>query len=228
MPPIWTISGFLGLPSDWEFLKPLNVQPFDINHFSWKSLSDWGRKFNQHVKNTPPSILIGYSLGGRLALHSLLDNPSQWKGAVIISSHPGLQDPQEKAKRLEQDRHWANKFQTEDWATLMKTWNEQKLFTHDFAVERKERNYKRDKLSQTLINGSLGGQEDLREAISRLQIPILWLTGSKDNYYSSLAKSLSLQHPFSRWIQVEGAGHRIPWTHRDVIHNICADYLKYI
>lgn len=213
--PIWAVSGFLGLPSDWDFLQFPQVAAVDPYAFSWKSLPDWGARFNQWVsrQGTAPSLLIGYSLGGRLALHALLNNPKQWKGAVIISAHPGLSDPLEKAKRLKQDRKWADRFEKEEWASLMQAWNRQEVFSHDPPpFEREERDYKRDQLVRTLLQGSLGTQADLRHQISQLEIPLLWITGSNDQRFSALAQSLSFKHPLSRSAKVEGAGHRVPWA----------------
>lgn len=211
--PIWAVSGFLGLPTDWDFLQFPQVAAVDPHALSWNSLPDWGARFNEWVsRGTVPSLLIGYSLGGRLALHALLNNPKQWKGAVIISAHPGLSDPLEKAKRLEHDRKWAARFEKEEWASLMQAWNGQEVFSHDPSVERKEHEYRRDQLVHTLLKGSLSTQADLRHQISQLEMPLLWITGSQDHRFSTLAQTLSFKHPLSRWAKVEGAGHRVPWT----------------
>lgn len=219
---MWGIPGFLGLPSDWNFLE--NVTPVDTHAFQWNSLSNWGAQFNQQIKS--PSILIGYSLGGRLALHALLNNPKLWKGAVIISTHPGLTDSNEKIKRLEHDRRWAKRFEQEEWGSLMDSWNSQEVFSHDLPIERKEKDYQRSQLAQTLLNGSLRMQEDLRYPISQLDLPILWMTGSKDDHYSKLAQSLAFKHPLSKWIKVEGAGHRIPWSKPVLFKEHIVDFIS--
>ena len=198
--PIYAVSGFLGLPSDWSFLTSPQTAAVDWQSFSWKSLSDWGIQFNEWVQRQGkgPSILIGYSLGGRLALHALLNNPSLWRGAVIISAHPGLVDHQQgRAKRLEHDRRWAARFESEAWASLMQSWNAQEVFSRDaFVFERKEKDYQRPQLMQGLLQGSLGCQSDLRQPISELEIPLLWITGSKDHRYCALAQTLCFKHSY--------------------------------
>lgn len=227
--PTWAVSGFLGLPSDWDFLQSEHIVGIDWQAFSWNSLPDWGDQFNFWAsrQNNGPSVLIGYSLGGRLALHALLQNPDQYRGAVIISAHPGLSDECDKEKRTKNDRKWAERFANEEWASLMASWNGQEVFSRDpFIFERKEENYQRPHLMRALMQGSLGSQRDLREPISELKIPLLWLTGSKDERYSSLAQNLSFKHPLSRWEQVEGAGHRAPWAKPDEFLKRVHDFLK--
>lgn len=227
---IWAISGFLGLPSDWDLLQSHRVEAVDWQAFSLGSLPDWGAHFNQwaYRQGKGPSVLIGYSLGGRLALHALLNQPDLWKGAVIISAHPGLADAGERAKRLAQDQQWADRFENEEWQSLMDVWNSQDIFSHDPIVfERKEKDYQRPRLMQALLHGSLGSQVDLRQQISELQIPILWITGSKDQRYSSIARGLSFKHPLSQAVQVEGAGHRVPWAQPAAFTTLLQDFLSH-
>ena len=52
-----------------------------------------------------PRVLIGYSLGGRLALHALTQQPQLWDAAVLISPHPGLRSHGERAARKIRHRH---------------------------------------------------------------------------------------------------------------------------
>lgn len=228
--PIWAVSGFLGLSKDWDFLQFPQMAAVDPHAFPWNSLLDWGVRFNEWVsrQGTAPSLLMGYSLGGRLALHALLNNPKQWKGAVIISAHPGLSDPLEKGKRWQQDRKWAERFEKEEWDSLMNAWNQQEVFSHDPPFERNEGDYDRDQLVRTLLQGSLGTQTDLRHQISQLEIPLLWITGSNDHRFSAVAQSFAFKHPSSRWEKVEGAGHRVPWAKpadfKNLFHSFLAEF----
>lgn len=226
---IWAIPGFLGLPSDWNFLRLKQIAGVDWQTVYLKNLSDWGAQFNRRIasEENNPSILMGYSLGGRLALHALLDNPRQWKGAIIISAHPGLCDPGEKIKRIEHDQQWAARFETEEWTSLMKAWNGQDIFSKDlFHFERNEQDYQRNQLSQVLRQGSLGIQEDLRQQIKELKIPLLWITGSDDLKYSQIAKTLSFSNHHSRWEKIPNAGHRAPWAQPIIFESLLKQFLS--
>jgi 2-succinyl-6-hydroxy-2,4-cyclohexadiene-1-carboxylate synthase len=228
---ILAIPGFLGLPSDWNFLQWNHLIGVDLHAFSWNSLSEWAGEFNQWAGNlkNKSSVLMGYSLGGRLALHALLDRPKQWQAAIIVSSHPGLSDLNERKMRQQRDRQWAERFEKEDWLSLMQAWNGQEVFGQDgFHFSRREQDYDRLQLAKCLSEGSLGHQEDLRQQIENLSLPLLWITGSKDLRYCQIAEALTFAHPLSRREKVEGAGHRIPWAQPEIFSQMTELFLREI
>src|ERR1700722_16825830 len=98
---LYALHGFLGLPSDWTHLfkqmsTPLidEIHAVDLFVEDPVALNVWGR--NLKVPSTSgPRILLGYSLGGRLAMHALLGQTSKWDAAVMISAHPGLSSDEE-------------------------------------------------------------------------------------------------------------------------------------
>ena len=47
--------------------------------------------------------LLGYSLGGRIALQLALDHPTKLRRLVLISSTAGLRDAKERVKRVRHD-----------------------------------------------------------------------------------------------------------------------------
>lgn len=226
---IWTLSGFLGLPQDWGFLQWKNLEAVDWPAFPLKSLSAWGADFNHWAgkQGSSPNILMGYSLGGRLALHALIDQPDFWQAAIIISAHPGLANLQDRQKRIQQDLKWAKRFEEENWMSLMEAWNGQEVFAQDpFSFHRKESDYLRPQLVNQLVCASLGRQENLRHEIAALPMPILWMTGSQDESYCKIAQTLTFGHPQSRWQTVERAGHRVPWSQPHFFSKEVASFLK--
>ncbi len=226
---VWALSGFLGLPQDWDFLGWQNLVAVDWQAFSWKSLPEWGAAFNCWVKehHQSPQVLMGYSFGGRLALHALIDQPSLWQAAIIISAHVGLVNLEERQKRQQQDQVWAKRFESENWTYLMQAWNAQDVFAQDsFSFERQEYNYQRPQLVKALTQGSLGWQADLSQQVASLPLPILWITGSKDPRYSQIAQILKFAHPNSQWKQIEQAGHRTPWAQPEIFSQLIQDFCQ--
>lgn len=207
MNKIYTLHGFLGKPHDWESLLP---QACAVNVFAnicpfWQ----WANHFNASTEEG--NILIGYSLGGRLAMHALLDRPKHWKAAVIISAHPGLESHDEKAGRFKQDNLWAERFLKDPWERLMTDWNSQSVFQGDHSFERKEADFDRAALASALREWSLAHQENLMPRLSQLEIPILWIAGSQDTKYAKLYESLPIKLSHSKkWI-ASNASHRVPW-----------------
>lgn len=226
---IWALSGFLGLPNDWDFLQWNHCTAVDWQIFTLNSLSEWGKAFNQWIiqQDQSPHILMGYSLGGRLALHAIIDQPQLWQAAIIISAHTGLIDSQERLIRQRRDLEWAKRFEKENWINLIEAWNAQEIFATDsFFFNRQESDYQRIKLIQALVGGSLGNQANLHQQITSLSLPILWITGSQDYRYGQVAQSLTFSHPLSYWKSIEGAGHRVPWSKPQVFSKEITAFLK--
>lgn len=212
---VWAIHGFLGKGSDWDVLQMKQLEPVEIDSFSGSSLSVWADQLNTYIEEhgSSPSILMGYSLGGRLALHALCQKPSLWQAAIIISAHPGLARPDLKEERLKNDSLWAKRFEEEPWEYLMTSWNSQAIFSQDNSVPiRQEREYERLQLAKQLRSFSLGHQADLKEPLSSLPIPVLWMVGEKDQKFREAAQTIELSHPLSQHVTIEQVGHRLMWT----------------
>lgn len=212
---IHALHGFLGLPSDWNVFNLSCLHSYDLAEPAIVPSSDgfwgWAKRFNQ-IAMPNNGILLGYSLGGRLAMHALLDDPAKWKGGIIVSSHTGFKTEKEKTIRLKSDTAWAERFENEPWEDVIRDWNLQPVFGgFDFPIMRKENQFSRKNLGHLLRNFSRGYQDDLSITIQNFQQPILWICGKLDTNLLAGAKDLNFNHPLSRVEVVEGAAHRVPW-----------------
>lgn len=214
---LWTLHGFLGTAHDFAFLPGDTSRPIDWNSFSWNSLETLGKQTNRHIEaHESINILLGYSFGGRIALHALKNHLSLFQGAIFLSTHPGLQDPKEKEIRLQKDTRFAKDFLNLPWKELMKTWNEQLIFSGEEKVfQRDEKDTSRTNLAHVLTRGSLALQQDFRSDLSSWPIPILWLVGENDTRFCQIASSLTFCHPLSKVEMIRGGGHRFPWTQKE-------------
>lgn len=226
---LWAIHGFLGKMADWNALRMEQLQAVEIGSFSGSSMSIWAHQFNDYVERHMSSspILMGYSLGGRLALHALCQKPSLWRAAIIVSAHPGLTQFDLKEERLRKDLVWAKRFEEEPWEQLMTSWNNQAVFSQDgFAPSRHEKLYDRLQLANQLRSFSLGHQEDLREKIAALPIPVLWVIGEKDQAFCEVAKTVKLTHPLSKHLTIKQAGHRLMWAQPLKVKQVVEEFLE--
>jgi 2-succinyl-6-hydroxy-2,4-cyclohexadiene-1-carboxylate synthase len=212
---LWAVPGFLGLASDWDHLQIEKLQGIDPLSFPWNSLEEWGAQFNSFLRNQKTTNrMLGYSMGGRLGLYALIDDPALWEYAIIVSGHPGFTVESEKQQRWENDKLWAARFLSEDWSSLMHAWNQLPVFKKEtFHFKRDEKDFSRKKLADALLFGSQGLQEDLRKKVSLLPMPILYIVGENDERYLKLKNELSFRHPHSKIITIPHAAHRIPWSH---------------
>ncbi len=174
---IRTLSGFLGVPSDWDFLP-------------WPHSPDSG------------DVLLGYSMGGRLALQ-LLEKQCFTK-AVIVSA--GLNAPDDN--RRKRDEEWARRFESEDWPSLMAAWNAQPVFG-GHALARNEADYDRRELARQLRDWSPAVLPPPN--LERIDTPILWIAGERDAKYVDIARRAVERLPNAELWICPGAGHRVPW-----------------
>ena len=223
------LHGFLGLPEDWsvyeEAFAGALVAPSLLDTVaSFKDGEDafagWTKAFTADVGSwsAKKPLLVGYSLGGRLAMHAAIARPDLFSAAVFVSAHPGLNDEKQRATRFDNDRRWAMRFMAEDWVRLIHEWDSQDVFKRpagwrgDNAIHlsRPEASYDRRALAKALTGWSLAKQADLREGLRGVGIPTLFVCGGDDGKFSEIYEGLRLG-PRQKRVVVEQAGHRVPW-----------------
>jgi 2-succinyl-6-hydroxy-2,4-cyclohexadiene-1-carboxylate synthase len=173
-------NGFLGLDRDWDFLGNLE---------------------------TEARVLLGYSMGGRLALQALLGGAA-FDRAVIVSAGLNLETGREE--RRARDEEWARRFESDPWEDVMRDWNAQPVFG-GHAMRREERDYDRAELARQLRGNSPGVLPPLAARLSEIAIPVLWIAGQRDAAYVEIARrAVALLPNAELWICPD-AGHRVPW-----------------
>ncbi|MGN6182595.1 MAG: alpha/beta fold hydrolase [Thermoanaerobaculia bacterium] len=188
---IRTFSGFLGLPSDWDFL-PWPHSPHDGN------------------------VLLGYSMGGRLALQLL--ERQRFEKAIIVSA--GLNAPDD-ARRI-RDEEWAQRFEHDEWSSLMRDWNAQPVFG-GHALSRDERDYDRRELARQLREWSPAVLPPPN--LESIETPVLWIVGERDAKYVEIARRAVARLPHAELWICPDAGHRVPWEQPDAFVQRLRDFL---
>ena len=173
------LPGFLGLPSDFDFLPSVQQD-----------------------------LLVGYSMGGRLALDLL--QRRRFDKAVIISA--GLNVPDEA--RRERDEEWERRFESEDWSSLMRAWNAQEVFG-GHVVDRREEDFDRAELARQLRENSPAVLPP--PPLESVETPILWVAGERDAKYVEIAKGAVRRLPHAELWICPDAGHRVPWEQPDLL-----------
>lgn len=233
---IWCLHGFLGKGRDWEpfreswekasglplraidlFDKPLEEQTPEV----------WGTRFARSIATTDPgAVLVGYSLGGRLALQALLARPGAFRGAVIISAGLGVEGEVERQMRRVRDDAWAARFETEAWGSVMAAWNRQAVFGSDSAAPpRDELDYDRSALATALRYWSPAVQQPIGPRLAELELPIFWIAGERDSKYVDEARRAAGAAGNARLWIAPAAGHRVPWDAPEEFRQRVADFL---
>ena len=197
--PLSALHGFLGHPADFKVLDiPLRAPHIFLTQLG--SLEDWAQRFNRSL--TQKTVALGYSMGGRLLLHALLQNPELYHGAIIVAAHPGIKDKMLRYKRLEQDRLWSEKFKNSPWDSLMHEWENTPALKGSVAIRRREGDYNRAILASAMRSFSLGTQSYLIPHLNEANLPILWISREQELENS---KGLHLKHTLSERYSIIGS-----------------------
>ena len=174
-----------------------------------------------------PQVLLGYSLGGRLAFHALLCRPELWSAAVIVSAHPGYEASSVCNSRIAADEQWARRFLTEPWDLLIRDWNAQSIFgrmKNMFSPE--ENDFSRELIALTFRVFSTGRQESLVSKLAELSAPpVLYLSGEFDTAYTALGSGLAKKIPVLSPAVIANTWHRAPWEDPEQFVSLVQDFL---
>lgn len=162
----------------------------------------------------PPSpvsrrVLVGYSMGARLALHALLDG-GPWEAAVLVAPHPGLESEAARAARRELDAEWAARALSGDWREFLALWNAQPVLA-DSARLPDAGELRRREVARSFIDWSLGAQDPLWDRLGEIRCPVLWVVGARDAKFRALGERAAGLLPRGELWVAPDAGHRVPW-----------------
>lgn len=160
-------------------------------------------------------VLIGYSMGGRVAISFANQFPEMVKGLALIGSSPGLRTAEEREQRRSSDEKLAAWLQTVGIEEFVNYWQELPLFDSQkqLTVE-KQKAIRSERLQQqplglanSLIGMGTGAQRSYWDKLHRFTFPVLLITGEYDQKFQQIAANMDTLLPMSELITIEGAGH---------------------
>jgi 2-succinyl-6-hydroxy-2,4-cyclohexadiene-1-carboxylate synthase len=161
-----------------------------------------------------PATWVGYSMGGRTALHLALAHPEKVAALVLVSTSAGIDDDAKRAARRAADEALAQRVEQEGTERFLAWWLAQPLFATlprgSAGLEDRLANPAQG-LAASLRLAGAGAQSSLWPRLGELGlggIPVLLLAGELDLDYRSHAQRMAaLIGPTARTEVVPGAGH---------------------
>jgi len=161
--------------------------------------------------------LVGYSMGGRIALAYAIAYPTQVKHLVLESASPGLTTLIEQKARIVADEKLADKIETEGLESFVDFWQNIPLFNSQKKLaERLKKNIRQERLHQSplgLVNSlkgiGTGRQPSFWPYLEQLKIPVTLLTGELDQKFNLIAKQMNNSIANCQHIEVSSVGHAI-------------------
>lgn len=162
--------------------------------------------------------LLGYSMGGRLALFFALHYPAKVRTLTLLSASPGLATAAERVARRRKDDALADRIERDgigpfaDYWEALPLWDSQ---TRNLSPERRrqlraqrQRNSPRG-LANSLRGMGSGAQPNLHPAISTSLLPTLLLAGAVDTKFVDINLRMQQEMPGARLVILDGAGHAV-------------------
>lgn len=226
------LHGFTGSVSTWEqvasYLPNVRIVAIDlIGHGQSAAPEDVSKYTIQEqievLEQTFSQLdiesftLLGYSMGGRVALSYTAAFPNRVSHLILESASPGLKTEEERAARRTSDEALANKIEQQGLNAFVEMWENIPLFaTQKVLSEDVQKAIKEERLAQTEIGlaNSLrgmgtGAQDELWSQLDRINLPVTLITGSLDEKFCFIAQKMIEALPIGQHIQVENSGHAI-------------------
>lgn len=229
--PIWLLSGFLGDDNHWgEFPLALaqnsGVVPEVFNWFKEtqgaQSLEEAARFLAQraYAEGTRP-VLIGYSMGGRLALQSAIEAPGAYSAIIALSAHPGFPRLDQREARKREDAVWA-KLLRENVELFWEKWNQRGSLQQTTIPAAPQFDIRWANLLETMGTGQ---QDFLAPLLSQSSLPpVLVVAGERDEKFVATLPC----YPANVQTHVlKNSGHRLPLETPQELAQLLAPFIRH-
>ncbi|MBI4571085.1 MAG: 2-succinyl-6-hydroxy-2,4-cyclohexadiene-1-carboxylate synthase [Chloroflexi bacterium] len=180
------------------------------------------------------TAVLGYSMGGRVALHLALHAPERLWALVLESASPGIEDAAEREERRRSDEALAERIEREGLERFVAYWEEQPLFASQSRLPdalrselRRQRLCNRPLgLANSLRGLGAGRQEPLLRRLGELRVPVLLIAGDLDTKYCDLARRMAGALPCAQVEVVPEAGHAVHLEQLEVFDRVVRAFLN--
>jgi len=230
--PLLLLHGFTGSAATWRPLAPewaafRTIAVDLIGHGASDAPADEARYTMEPCAIDLTALLdalgvgraavLGYSLGGRVALHLALAAPARVAALVLESASPGIEDAAERDARVAADRALADDIERDGIEAFVDRWERLPLWSTQAALPADVRASLRAQrlandargLANSLRGMGAGAQASLWDRLGELRMPVLLIAGGLDAKYRDIARAMQQRIDGARVEIMEGAGHAV-------------------
>jgi 2-succinyl-6-hydroxy-2,4-cyclohexadiene-1-carboxylate synthase len=179
------------------------------------------------------TALLGYSLGGRIAMRLALSARTRVRALILESASPGIADPAERAKRFRADAAFADRIEAggieafvDEWERLPLWRSQGRLPNAACAGLRAQRLRNATAgLAGSLRGAGAGADPSVLDRFDALPVPLLLIAGALDQRYCDHAAAMAKRARNARVEVVEGAGHAVHLEQPDRFAQLVRDFL---
>jgi len=231
-PTVVMLHGFTGSSENWlpiaQHLNTRVILPDLMGHGQTQSPRDAVRYAMQHASQDitaligaisphTPVVLVGYSMGGRLALHIALTYPKLVRHLILESTSPGLATAAEREARVKSDEALAAQIERDGIESFVSYWQALPLFASQRRLPESARQAVHAQrlrnnpigLTNSLRGMGTGAQPSLWDRLGELTMPVTLLAGELDTKFVHINQEMAARIPQATLHVVADAGHTI-------------------
>jgi 2-succinyl-6-hydroxy-2,4-cyclohexadiene-1-carboxylate synthase len=224
-PKLVLIHGFTGSVNDWDPIIPNITEKYQpiaidvIGHgkssvpespefYYSDAITDQLYELFEKL-NLKKIVLMGYSMGGRIALQFAFRYPEALYALILESTSPGIKDIKQRNERLKKDQELAHFLQTHTIEEFIDYWmdldlfNTQRRFSNEKLSQIKKIRTRNNKtgLANTLLYFSPAQMPQLSDSLSKLKVKTILITGELDSKFTKISSKMAKS--------IHGAKHKI-------------------
>ncbi|MCB9136844.1 MAG: 2-succinyl-6-hydroxy-2,4-cyclohexadiene-1-carboxylate synthase [Caldilineaceae bacterium] len=248
--PLVLLHGFTGSGAEWdEFARGTGrtlIAPDLMGHGATHAPADPQRYAMDGAAadvaelirqmSAEPVHLLGYSMGGRLALYIAQAYPELLRSLTLESASPGLMTPAERAARRASDSKLADAIEQDGVPQFVTRWERIPLFASQARLSMTTRKMLRARrlanqamgLANSLRGMGTGSQPSLWPRLAELALPALLITGAEDEKFRAINRQMADRMPQAQLVVVGAAGHAVhleqPERFRQIVLEFVADH----
>jgi len=235
------VHGFLGSPADWaDVLARLSpgiaCDCVPLVELGCASVADAARALAARLERSPCDALVGYSMGGRIALELAATRPELAPRLVLLAASLGLDDEAERARRAAEDDARAEEILRDGLDAFVERWYRLPIFAPftrhaSFSAARLRRAQGEAAFWSRCVAACSPARGTPRwSAIPALAPRTIFVAGALDERYAAFAaRARDMTSALAPALRVEiiaGAGHVLPLEAPDACARIIEESLS--
>jgi 2-succinyl-6-hydroxy-2,4-cyclohexadiene-1-carboxylate synthase len=159
-------------------------------------------------------VLVGYSMGGRIALHAALALPERIERLVLIGASPGIADPAERDARRAADETLADEIERSSIEAFAERWAQTPVLAGQppalaAAVHADRLRSRPAGLARALRGLGTGALPSLWSRLGEIRIPVALVVGERDEKFQGIATQMASGLPDAEVMVASDAGHAV-------------------
>ena len=167
------------------------------------------------LTRTAPAVIVGYSMGARVALRLAITEPALVRGLILESPSAGIADRHERAARVEADTRLAEQLERDGVDAFMSTWEAAPIFASERRlaprvqerIRAARRRNRPDGLAASLRGAGQGVMEPLVDRLKLIGCPALVIAGALDSAGMERSRVVAGRIPKVRMLILPDLGH---------------------